>query len=88
MVQDLLHSIRKQYRNVTEGKEVELVLDEHNLPLISKGGVILYDQLNRMVVTNTLSARLDLVAHKLLPEIRNALWSNKPFKIMEYMDLT
>jgi V-type H+-transporting ATPase subunit E len=77
-VEGLLHGVAAKYKDAT-GKEVNVKVDTENFlsPDIT-GGVELQAQKGRIKISNTLEARLDLIAQQLVPEIRGALFGRNP----------
>lgn len=78
IVEGLLHAVAAKYKDAT-GKEVNVKVDTENFlsPDIT-GGVELQAQKGRIKISNTLEARLDLIAQQLVPEIRGALFGRNP----------
>lgn len=77
-VQGLLQGLAKAYKDTT-GKDVNVKVDtESFLPPDITGGVELQAQKGRIKISNTLEARLDLIAQQLIPEIRGALFGRNP----------
>lgn len=65
----------EEYERQTGRSNVKVVLDtETNLPADTCGGVELFALNGRIKVSNTLEARLELIAAQLIPDIRNALF--------------
>lgn len=78
LVQGVLQEVAAQYHDTT-AREVSLKVDaEAFLPPDTTGGVELQAQKGRIKVTNTLEARLELIAQQLVPEIRCALFGRNP----------
>ncbi|PSN53592.1 V-type proton ATPase subunit E [Blattella germanica] len=78
LLQPILSAVAGQYKDAT-GKEVYLRLDSETfLPPDTTGGVELTAQNGRIKITNTLEARLELIAQQLIPEIRGALFGRNP----------
>ncbi|KAK7080301.1 hypothetical protein SK128_016098 [Halocaridina rubra] len=67
-----------EYKNQS-GRTCNLIVDTANwLPAELCGGIELITQGNRIKVTNTLEARLDMLAQQMLPEIRGMLFGANP----------
>ena len=78
LVKGVLENCAAEYKNST-GKEVALKLDSESfLPVDSVGGVELLANRGRIKISNTLEARLDLIAQQLVPEVRVALFGRNP----------
>nr|CAD7258927.1 unnamed protein product [Timema shepardi] len=78
--QTVLSAVVQEYKKVTgKEREVNLKLDSESfLPPDTTGGVELQAQQGRIKISNTLEARLELIAQQLVPEIRNALFGRNP----------
>jgi len=78
IVDGILDVAAAKYKDIT-GKEVTLKVDtESFLPADMTGGVELQAQKGRIKISNTLEARLDLIAQQLVPEVRGALFGRNP----------
>ena len=78
IVEGILDVAAAKYKDAT-GKEVILKVDtETFLPPDITGGVELQAQKGRIKISNTLEARLDLIAQQLVPEVRAALFGRNP----------
>lgn len=88
-VDEVLESARSEYAGKAKVAPPEVFLDEdvylpagpdhhhsHHHGLICSGGVVLASKDGKIVFENTLDARLEVVFHKKLPEIRKLLFSN------------
>ncbi|KAJ8682711.1 hypothetical protein QAD02_018503 [Eretmocerus hayati] len=74
LIESLIPGIQQEYKNVVK-KDINLKLDQENfLAADSCGGVELLAARGRIKITNTLENRLELIAQKLIPEIRTALF--------------
>lgn len=74
LVESVIPSIADQYKEMS-GKDVIVKVDKETfLPVDTCGGIELVAQRGRIKISNTLEARLDLIAQQLIPEIRNALF--------------
>lgn len=74
MVKNIIPNVATKYKDVT-GKEVNLkVDDETHLSQDTTGGIELLAQKNKIKISNTLEARLDLISQQLVPQIRTALF--------------
>ena len=77
-MEGILDVAAAKYKDAT-GKEVILKVDtETFLPPDITGGVELQAQKGRIKISNTLEARLDLIAQQLVPEVRAALFGRNP----------
>lgn len=74
LVQGILDSAIKQYKEATKGMNVQIKIDDAYLPANVCGGVEMYTKGNRIKIVNTLESRLDLLAGQMLPEIRTSLF--------------
>jgi len=78
LVDGILDVAASKYKETT-GKEVVLKVDtESFLAADMTGGVELQAQKGRIKISNTLEARLDLIAQQLVPEVRAALFGRNP----------
>jgi len=78
IVDGILDVAAAKYKDIT-AKEVILKVDtESFLPADMTGGVELQAQKGRIKISNTLEARLDLIAQQLVPEVRGALFGRNP----------
>ncbi|KAF7273329.1 V-type proton ATPase subunit Vha26 [Rhynchophorus ferrugineus] len=74
LVKSVLPTVATKYKDVT-GKEVNLVIDDEvQLSQETTGGIELYAHHNKIKISNTMEARLDLISQQLIPQIRNALF--------------
>jgi len=74
LAESVLPAISEEFSKVS-GQEINLKVDtESFLPQESCGGVELLAQRGKIKISNTLEARLDLIAQQLVPQIRNALF--------------
>lgn len=74
LVQEALPSAVSKYTEMT-GKKVDCKIDDSKFLTPDRiGGVVLITKKNRLVVDNTLMARVELVSRQLLPEIRTILF--------------
>lgn len=70
----MLPTVSKKYQDVT-GKDVKLITDDQiQLSQETTGGIELYTRQNRIKISNTLEARLELISQLLIPQIRTALF--------------
>jgi V-type H+-transporting ATPase subunit E len=77
-VEGLLQGVTNKYKDLT-GKDVNVKVDtESFLAPDVTGGIELQAQKGRIKISNTLEARLDLIAQQLVPEIRAALFGRNP----------
>jgi len=68
-----------KFSQATNGKTINITIDNSKFLTPDKiGGVILITKKNRLVVDNTLQARVELVSQQLLPEIRTILFGSNP----------
>lgn len=78
IVEELLPIIQANYKETT-GRDVFVRVDNESfLPPDTTGGIELQAQNGRIKITNTLEARLELIAQQLIPEIRGALFGRNP----------
>lgn len=78
IVKDLLKEVTDDYK-ATSKKDVNLKLDIVNfLAPQTCGGIELLAQKNKIQIRNTLEARLELITHQLVPEVRTALYGPNP----------
>nr|WCR32676.1 V-type proton ATPase subunit E [Plagiodera versicolora] len=74
LVNSVLPTVAAKYKDAT-GKEVNLKIDDTtHLSQEMTGGVDLLAQKNKIKISNTMEARLDLIAQQLVPQIRTALF--------------
>ncbi|GLV43221.1 Vacuolar H[+]-ATPase 26kD subunit [Carabus blaptoides fortunei] len=78
IVESLLTDITAEYKAAT-GRDIILRVDmDSHLPADTCGGVELYAIRGKIKITNTLEARLELIAQQLVPQIRTALFGRNP----------
>jgi len=78
LVKSILDNCVTEYKSKTN-KEIVLKLDSDSfLPVDSVGGIELLANRGRIKISNTLEARLDLIAQQLVPEVRVALFGRNP----------
>lgn len=78
LVKGILDTCISIYKENTD-KDVVLKLDSDSfLPVDSVGGIELLAARGRIKISNTLEARLDLIAQQLVPEVRVALFGRNP----------
>lgn len=78
LVESILSAASSKYKDLT-GKDIVLKVDtESYLPPDVTGGIELQAHKGRIKITNTLEARLELIAQQLIPEIRSALFGKNP----------
>lgn len=73
IVEGLSEEITDVYESIVK-KKVIITLDSSYLPSETTGGVELLAQKGRIKISNTLEARLELIAQQLIPQIRTALF--------------
>ncbi|KAL0275488.1 UNVERIFIED_CONTAM: hypothetical protein PYX00_003320 [Menopon gallinae] len=74
LVRKILPDCAKEYK-ASIGKDVTLTIDpEGYLPPDTCGGIELQSHKGRIKISNTLEARLELIAQKLVPQIREVLF--------------
>lgn len=74
LVHSVLPTVATKYKDAT-GKDVNLVIDDEvQLSQETTGGIELYAHHNKIKISNTMEARLDLISQQLIPQIRNALF--------------
>ncbi|KAI8141342.1 ATP synthase subunit [Fennellomyces sp. T-0311] len=59
-------------------QDVSITVGEDYLPASSAGGVILAGLQGKIVVDNTLEARLEIIKEEMLPQVRYTLFGNSP----------
>ncbi|CAF1116016.1 unnamed protein product [Adineta ricciae] len=74
LVQRLIPDAIRRYKQTVK-KDIEIHLDQKNF-LSEKltGGIELYAMNDKIKVSNTIEARLDIIFHQMLPEIRETLF--------------
>merc|ERR1712142_1040134 len=78
IVSGLLDKCVAEYTAKT-GLTCQITIDRENyLPANSAGGVCLTSSKGRIKVNNTLEARLDAVAHRMMPQVRGQLFGANP----------
>jgi len=78
MVEGLLNAAASTYNEMTQ-QNVKIELDTKNFLREDKiGGIVLITKRGRLTIDNTLVARLELISHQLLPEIRGTLFGENP----------
>lgn len=78
IVQGVLPTVAKNYQSLA-GKDVNLKLDSDQfLPVETTGGIELFAQRGKIKISNTLEARLDLIAQQIIPDIRVAIFGRNP----------
>jgi V-type H+-transporting ATPase subunit E len=85
LVESVLQQAKEEYAEKANVRSVEIVVDSIYLPSAPShhnahgpsccGGVVLASRDGKIVCENTLDARLDVVFHKKLPQIRKLLFS-------------
>lgn len=74
LVREVLPNCAKEYK-ASIGRDVNLAIDpEGYLPPDTCGGIELQSQKGRIKISSTLEARLELIAQKLVPQIRQVLF--------------
>jgi len=78
IVSGLLDKCVSEYTAKT-GLTCQITIDRENpLPANCAGGVCLTSSKGRIRVNNTLEARLDAVAHRMMPQVREQLFGSNP----------
>ncbi|XP_068209895.1 V-type proton ATPase subunit E [Palaemon carinicauda] len=78
LVETVIPITTEKYREQT-GRTCKLTVDTTNwLPAEICGGIELVTRGNRIKISNTLEARLDMLAQQMLPEIRQMLFGSNP----------
>ena len=73
-----LQAAASTYNEMTQ-QNVKIELDTKNFLREDKiGGIVLITKRGRLTIDNTLVARLQLISHQLLPEIRGTLFGENP----------
>ncbi|CAB3374726.1 Hypothetical predicted protein [Cloeon dipterum] len=79
ITESVLDSVIDEFTEITGKRNCTIHINmESFLSPKSCGGVILQAHGDRMKIVNTLEARLDLVAHQVIPEIRTSLFGRNP----------
>ncbi|XP_075227877.1 V-type proton ATPase subunit Vha26 [Lycorma delicatula] len=74
LVESVIPACVEQYKQMS-GKDVNIKVDSESfLPVDTTGGVELSTQRGKIKIINTLENRLDLIAQKLIPQIRVSLF--------------
>ncbi|CAF1123571.1 unnamed protein product [Rotaria sordida] len=75
LVQQLIPDAIQRYHRVLQQKNIQVTVDDKNfLRDDLAGGVELYGMDGKIHVSNTIEARLELIFHQMLPEIRRDLF--------------
>ncbi|KAM5318455.1 V-type proton ATPase subunit E 2 [Glossophaga mutica] len=78
LVEAVIQKAIPEYTTVSR-KQAKVQVDrEVHLPMNTVGGVEVYSGNYRIIISNTLESRLDLVAEQWMPEIRKALFGINP----------
>lgn len=78
IVNGVLANVADQYQTIA-GKEINLKVDtDHFLPVDTTGGIELLAQRGKIKISNTLEARLELIAQQIIPDIRVAIFGRNP----------
>jgi len=78
MVEGLFNAAASTYNEMTQ-QNVKIELDTKNFLREDKiGGIVLITKRGRLTIDNTLVARLQLISHQLLSEIRGTLFGENP----------
>jgi len=78
LIEDVIPGAQAAYKKHS-GRHCNIVVDTANwLPAEICGGIELVTNRNRIKVSNTLEARLEMLAQQLLPEIREMLFGANP----------
>ncbi|XP_029008747.1 V-type proton ATPase subunit E 1a [Betta splendens] len=84
VIQAALHKIIPVYKEAVK-RNIDVKIDpERHLPSNICGGVELYNDNGKIKVSNTLESRLELIAHQMMPEIREKLFGPNPNR--KFMD--
>lgn len=74
LVKSVMSVVTTKYKDAT-GKDIVLKIDdETHLSQDTTGGIDLLAHKNKIKISNTLEARLDLISQQLVPQIRTALF--------------
>ncbi|KAG5876488.1 hypothetical protein JTB14_023520 [Gonioctena quinquepunctata] len=74
LVTSIIPTIATEYKDVT-GKVVHLKIDDKpHLSQDNTGGIDFLGQKNKIKISNTMEARLDLISQHFVPQIRSALY--------------
>ncbi|KAH6939413.1 hypothetical protein HPB50_017808 [Hyalomma asiaticum] len=74
LVKPVAESAAKKYRDMTKLKVTVSVDTKNFLPDLCFGGVVLATSEGRVLLSNTLESRLELISQRMLPEIRSGLF--------------
>ncbi|XP_066138636.1 V-type proton ATPase subunit E [Euwallacea fornicatus] len=74
LVKSVLPTVTAKYNDETSRNVALTVNEEVQLSQESTGGIELYTHQNRIKISNTLEARLELISQQLIPQIRTALF--------------
>ncbi|XP_045684513.1 V-type proton ATPase subunit E 2 [Phyllostomus hastatus] len=78
LVEAIVQKATPEYMKVSQ-KQAKVQVDrEVHLPMNTVGGVEVYSGNYRIMISNTLESRLDLIAEQKMPEIRKALFGINP----------
>lgn len=78
LVEAIVQKAIAEYMRVSQ-KHAKVQVDrEVHLPMNAVGGVEVYSGNHRIMISNTLESRLDLIAEQKVPEIRKALFGINP----------
>ncbi|KAF6102235.1 ATPase H+ transporting V1 subunit E2 [Phyllostomus discolor] len=78
LVEAIVQKVTPEYMKVSQ-KQVKIQVDrEVHLPMNTVGGVEVYSGNYRIMISNTLESRMDLIAEQKMPEIRKALFGINP----------
>ncbi|XP_075721199.1 V-type proton ATPase subunit E-like [Rhipicephalus microplus] len=78
LVKAVSESAAKKFRDVAKFKVTVSVDTKNFLPEACFGGVVLSASKGRIIVTNTLDSRLELISQRMQPEIRAGLFGTNP----------
>ncbi|XP_066250364.1 V-type proton ATPase subunit E [Euwallacea similis] len=74
LVKSVLPTVITKYNDETSRNVALAINEEVQLSQESTGGIELYTHQNRIKISNTLEARLELISQQLIPQIRTALF--------------
>ncbi|XP_023028494.1 V-type proton ATPase subunit Vha26 isoform X2 [Leptinotarsa decemlineata] len=74
LVKSIIPTVTNKYKDAT-GKDIHLKIDDEiHLSQETTGGIDLLAQKNKIKISNTMEARLELISQQLVPQIRTALF--------------
>ncbi|CAF1135751.1 unnamed protein product [Adineta steineri] len=75
LVKQLIPDAIERYKQELKQKDIKITIDDKNfLPAESAGGIELYAMGGKNKVSNIIEARISMIFHQILPEIREKLF--------------